>query len=150
ADALEGDAVQLVVGAELDAGEFHTHVAQDARVVGRIVAAVDAGITFTDADAAREVERRATVDDETAPVAAAAAANGLIGGHHDGLFPRAVSDDLRATLDDERAARGCLANDPRSRFDDEPRGFGDEHGTAQHPVGVLREDNVLGDPAAHD
>ena len=46
ADALERDAVQLVVRAELDAGELDAHVAQDAAVVVGVGAAVDAGVAF--------------------------------------------------------------------------------------------------------
>ncbi len=72
AHALKCDAVQLVVGAELDAGELDAHVAQDAAVVVRIVATVDAGVALARALAAGEVHRCAAVDDQAAPVAAAA------------------------------------------------------------------------------
>jgi len=52
ADALEGDAVELVVGAELGAGELDADVLQDAAVVVGLVAAVEAGVALTLGDAA--------------------------------------------------------------------------------------------------
>ena len=70
-DALERDAVQLVVRAELDARELDAHVAQHAAVVVRVGAAIDAGVALARALAALEVDGRPAVDDEPAPIAAA-------------------------------------------------------------------------------
>ena len=114
ADALEGDAVQLVVGAELDAGELDAHVAQRAAVVVGLVAAVDAGVGLADALAALDVDRRAAVDDEAAPVAAGAAADRLIAREHDRRGARADRVQPAAAHDDQRADAARLADDARA------------------------------------
>src|SRR5690606_18653010 len=116
-DALEGDAVELVVGTELDAGKLHAQVAKDARTVVGIDAAVEPRLAFADADTAGQVDRGAAVDDQTTPVAATPLTHGLIRRHHDRRIGPSIRNDLRPALDDERAARGRLADDPRPRLD---------------------------------
>ena len=83
ADALEGDSVQLVVRAELGAGELDADVVQDAAAVGGVVATVGAGVSLSLAFAAGDVQRGVAVDDETPPVTAGPLALDLIARHHD-------------------------------------------------------------------
>ena len=68
AHALERNPVQLVVGAELGAGELDARVAEVAAVVVGVAAAVYARVTFTHGRPARHVERCVAVDDQAAPI----------------------------------------------------------------------------------
>ena len=150
ADALERDAVQLVVRAELDAGELDAHVAQRAAVVVRVVAAIDAGIAFAGAFAARDVHRRAAVDDEAAPVAARARADRLIAGEHDRLLARADRIQPSAALDDQRADAAGFANHSRSGLDVQRGAVADEDRAAEHVVVVVGPGLGPGDFAGDD
>ena len=115
AHALERDAVQLVVRAELDAGELDAHVAQRAAVVVGLIAAIDARVGLAGAFAARDVHRRPAVDDEAAPVAAGARADRLVAGEDDRLLAGADGVEPAAALDDQRADAAGFADDLRAR-----------------------------------
>src|SRR5687768_15678853 len=78
AHALERYTVQLIVRAELHASELDAHVAQRTAVVIGIVSAINTGVGLADAFAPFDIHRSTAVDDEAAPVAAGAAANGLV------------------------------------------------------------------------
>ena len=150
AHALERDAVHLVVGAELHAGELHAHIAHRAAVVVRVVAAVDAGVAFALAFAALEVHRRAAVDDDAAPVAACARADRLVAREDDGLLTRAKRHDAAAATDDERPHAARLADDAGALLDVQGGPVFDEDGTAKHVVVVVRPALGAGDRAGDD
>ena len=137
ADALECDAIELVVRAELDAGVLDSHVAQRAAVVVRVVAAVDAGVGLAHAFAALDVHRRAAVDDEAAPVTAVAAADRLVAGEDDGLLPRADRIQTAAAQHDERADAAGLADHAGAGLDVQGRPGGDEDRAAEHVIEVV-------------
>src|SRR5688572_8407909 len=134
ADRLERDAVQLVVRAELDAGELDAHVAQDAAVVVRIGAPVDAGVALASRLAAAEVDRGAAVDNQAAPVAAAALTDWLIAGEDNRSVCRTDRMDSSATLDDQRAGAARFANHFRAGRDIERAAGPHKYGPPQHVV----------------
>ena len=149
-DALEGDAVQLVVRADFGAGELHAHIAQDAAVVVRVRSAVLAGVAFPLGDAAGDVERRGAVDDESAPVAPGAVPVALVARHDDRRLTRSHRQDTAAAGDHQRAVRGAAAVDPRSRFDGQGRAGGHEHRAFEQHFPVRGPGGVRPDRAAHD
>ena len=113
ADALEGDAVQLVLIVHLEAGIADLDITQDARAVGRVVAAEQAGGAFAglfaigraaDRGGVRTmVDRCAAIDDQTAPLTLVILAH------------RAL--DVRARGEDDRAVGGADGLDARTAGD---------------------------------
>ena len=127
AHALKGNAIQFVVGAELDAGELDAHVAHGAAAVVRVGAAIDAGIAFTGAFAAFEVDRGTAVDDQAAPVATGAVAHGLVAGEHDRRRPGTDRVEPAAAQHHQGADAAGLADDAGAGGDVERRAVIDEH-----------------------
>ena len=134
ADSLECDAVQLVVRAELDAGKLDPNVLKRAAVVVRVVAAVDAGVALACGLAAAEVQGRAAVDDDAAPVASPSLPDRLIAREDDRR--RRCSDGVQppSALDDQRPDAAGLADDPRTSRDVERGARPDEDRAAQDVV----------------
>ena len=114
ADALEGDAVQLILRIHVGTGEAHAHVAQGAGVVVAVGAAEQAGVGLAllgagigaAARALRAVvDGRVAVDHHAAPQAAIVvlgiAKHLGLGGEHDGLLRGAVRQQCAAALHDQ-------------------------------------------------
>ena len=149
ADTLEGDPVQLVVGAELGAGELHAHVVEDAAAVGGVVAAVGAGVALAFALAAGDVQRGVAVDDEAAPVAAGPLALRLVARHHDRSLSGPHGHQRATAGHDQGAVRGAVAVDPRAGFDGQGHPVVHEYRAPEDDFGRGDPGRVFGDLSFH-
>ena len=126
----ERKAVDFLVGLEGIACKFDTHVAERARVVGRIAAAVLGARTAFNLCFAGVVGSFAA-DDEAAPVAGLAVALFGSRGEYDRSVGCAASPELTAALYDERSFRLLVAADHGARLDGQFRAIGNVHPAAQ-------------------
>ena len=145
AHAVEGDAVGLVLFVEGKARIFQTDVAQRARVVGVVVAAIGGVANFGAARAAFGVGVGAAADVNAAP------GTGLFqfAGHDDGFLGRALCVDLGALLHEDVVHEVVVhGHDAHARLDGERDALLDGQGTAQAVGRALREGEVLRQRAA--
>ena len=131
ANALEGDAVQLVLRIHIGAGELDHHIAQDAAAVVGVVAAEQAGVGLALLGALRGaavgtfravVDGRVAVDDQAAPEPLGVlrigdgAVDVLHCGQGDGCVPSAVGFNPGASGDDQKVLR-VIADDGGAGLD---------------------------------
>ena len=158
--ALEGDAVQFVVGGDFETGILHLGEEQVARVVGRLIATEQARAALTGLGAVggtasnsrvTVVDRSVTIDDQTTPFAAVGIAHRTFdvgaGGHDDRLGQRTVGADLAVTSDDQVVCTG-VTEDGDARLDGQDRAvasiFTDEDRTGELVDGTVVQGDVSG------
>src|SRR5690606_58785 len=156
ADAAEGDAVELVVRGDLEAGVLHAQVLDHAGVVARGVAAVEAVGAFDlllalggagHGLAGAGVDRRAAEQHQAAPqadrVGVGLAFQVGAGGQGDRVVAGAFGIDLRAAVDDQQVgAGGAVQGHARLDGEDALLGAGDRR------IGVAAAVIADRDPAA--
>ena len=112
----EGEAIDFLIGLERIACKLNTHIAQRARVVGIVVAAMlGAGATLNLHFLL--VVLGLAAEDHTAPVTRPAAALGLLGGEHDRAGDCAMGEEFAATLHDEGGLGVFVALDDGAGLD---------------------------------
>ena len=158
--ALEGNAVQLVIGRDFETGELDLGEEQVARVVGRLIATEQARAALTGLGAVGGtasnsrvtiVDRSVTVDDQAAPFAAGGVTHRAFDvrarGHDDRLGQRTVGTDLAVASDDQVVSTG-VTEDGDARLDGQHSAvagiFTDEDRTGELVDGAVVQGDVSG------
>ncbi len=133
----EGYAVYFLVHVEREAGKLHAYVAQHARVVVCVGAAVLRARPALNLRLAGVVGSL-SAEDYTAPVAGLALSLGLCRGKHDGFCGRALGNKLAAAFGNERGLGLLVALDDGTRLNGEFRAVGNVHPALERVNALLQ------------